>query len=146
MNKNTTILVGAIAVLAIGVRAYVSMSSPSNEWFSTQWVKKTTSPIPPTTNPNQPTSVPVGEVDDWGNDDWGNDGWGTEVSVDYYKGWTCLVAFDDGNRVSWTTSENWGGTCCKVDWICYNWREPWVSVQYGDPMNDKKMLDADNYK
>jgi len=31
MNKNTTILLGAIAVLAIGVGAYVSMSKPTDE-------------------------------------------------------------------------------------------------------------------
>lgn len=39
MNKNTTILLSAIAVLAIGAGAYVSMSKPSQEWFSTQSVR-----------------------------------------------------------------------------------------------------------
>jgi hypothetical protein len=39
MNKNTTILLGVIAVLAIGAGAYVSMSKPSQEWFSTQSVR-----------------------------------------------------------------------------------------------------------
>jgi hypothetical protein len=41
MNKNTTILLGAIAVLAIGAGAYVSMSSPSSsdKSFSTQSVR-----------------------------------------------------------------------------------------------------------
>lgn len=41
MNKNTTILLGAVAIIAIGVGVYVSMSSPSNEswsWFKTQSV------------------------------------------------------------------------------------------------------------
>ena len=43
MNKNTTILLSAIAVIAIGIWAYVSMSSPSNkvneeEGFKTQSV------------------------------------------------------------------------------------------------------------
>jgi hypothetical protein len=43
MNKNTTILIGAVAIIAIGVGAYVSMSSPSNEswsWFKTQSVNQ----------------------------------------------------------------------------------------------------------
>jgi hypothetical protein len=41
MNKNTTILIGAIAVLAIGAGAYVTMSSPSSsdKSFSTQSVR-----------------------------------------------------------------------------------------------------------
>jgi hypothetical protein len=45
MNKNTTILFGAIAVIAViavVAGAYVSMSKPSQEWFSTQSVRSGT--------------------------------------------------------------------------------------------------------
>lgn len=65
MNKNTTILLGAIAVLAIGAGAYVSMSSPSSsdESFLTQSARRwTRSLIGSSTKPVSQSTPPIQEV------------------------------------------------------------------------------------
>jgi hypothetical protein len=71
MNKNTTILLGAIAVLAIGAGAYVSMSSPSSSdksfstqsvrWWTRSLVGSSTKPVSQSTPPIQ--AVPQPECD-----------------------------------------------------------------------------------
>lgn len=133
MNKNTTILLGAIAVLAIGVGAYVSMSSSTNEGFTTQSVRK---------SQTQSTKT----VTDWGNEDGWNGDDVSWITIKYISGGGCFVTFDNWVTQYWHAGENWGGTCCKPEGstVCYNWREPWVSgVEYGDqPVKEEAILDG----
>jgi hypothetical protein len=152
MNKNTTILLGAIAVLAIGAGAYVSMSKPTNEWFATQWVKKTTSPRQTTTT-NPTNTVPV-----WKNEDGGN-GWvAGKPIIKHNSNGKCSVTFDDWVTLNWDSSTTFAGnTCCDVTvpgWIfgetnrCYTWREIWVTdVTYGGTQRvEEKVIAEDNYR
>lgn len=139
MNKNTTILLGAIAVIAIGAGAYVSMSKPTDEWFSTQSFRKTVQ--------SQPTTT----VSDWWNEDGGNV---AGITVKHFSDGKCSVKFDDWVTFNWTTSSNGWGTCCDITQLpravprwCYNWREPWVSgVDYGTQRVEEKVMAEDNYK
>lgn len=138
MNKNTTILLGAIAVLAIGVWAYVSMSSPSDKEFTIQSFRKSVQ--------TQPTTI----APDWSIYWWDDDGdTASKPIIDYNSLGYCTVTFDDGYVYKWAPSENGGGTCCKITHptgqsVCYNWREPWVTgVEYGDqPVKEEAILDG----
>ena len=133
MNKNTTILLGAIAVLAIGAGAYMSMSKPTNEWFTTQSFRKTVQ--------SQPTTT----VTDWGNEDDGDAAW---ITVKHYSNWDCSITFDDWETMNWYTSKNQWGTCCRAcaECTCYNWREPWVTdVTYETQPAEKKVMADENY-